>query len=256
MTDTALVQMTLEGNVMLLTINRPERKNALNGEMYAALTDALERADADREVRAVVLTGSGDAFSAGNDLADFEKRDESAVSPAAGFVRALNTCQTPLVAAVNGMAVGIGVTMLAHCDLVYVSESARLRLPFTALGVVPEAGSSMLIPAIVGHRRAAELLLLGDFFSAADAVEMGLANAVCADDQVLAQAMQTATRLAALPAGAISETRRLLKDNFGPQLDERIEDEFRRFGALLQSEDAVEARRAFVEKRAPVFNKS
>ena len=256
MTDTALVQMTRHGNVMLLTLNRADRKNALNSEMYAALTEALTQADADHDVRAVVLTGSGDAFSAGNDLADFEKRDEAAVSPAAGFVRALNTSQTPLVAAVNGLAVGIGVTLLAHCDLVYVGESARLRLPFTALGVVPEAGSSMLIPAIVGHRRATELLLLGEFFSASDAVDMGLANRLCKDAEVLEQALRAATHLAALPASAVRQTRELLKANFGAALNARIEDEFQRFGALLQSDDAKEARLAFREKRAPVFNQS
>ncbi|MDO6462031.1 enoyl-CoA hydratase-related protein [Granulosicoccaceae sp. 1_MG-2023] len=254
MTENALVQMNREGNVMLLTMNRPERKNALNGEMYAALAAAIEQADQDAAVRAIVITGSGDAFSAGNDLADFEKTGEVAVSPGAAFVRTLLHAKTPLLAAVNGMAVGIGVTMLAHCDLVYVAESARLRLPFTALGVVPEAGSSMLLPAIVGHRRAAELLLLGEFFTAPEAVEMGLANAACADDQVLAQTLQAAAKLASLPAGAVSETRRMLKENFGAALEARVEEEFSVFARLLHSDDAAEARAAFREKRLPVFN--
>lgn len=210
MTETLLLSDPQPG-VRLLTINRPDRRNALNRATYAALGDALAAADADGEVRAIVLTGAEGCFTAGNDLADFQ--DTSDTGPSAGltFLRALTSCTKPVLAAVEGFAVGIGTTLLLHCDFAYAGAGATFRLPFAALGLCPEGASSYLLPRIAGSKKAAELLMLGSPFGPDIACDAGLVNAVTAKDGALAVALEKAGLLAALPPESVAATKRLLR---------------------------------------------
>jgi enoyl-CoA hydratase/carnithine racemase len=250
---------TLNG-VATIEIARPEKKNALTMAMYQAMADAIDTAKADAAVRALLITGQPGIFTSGNDLEDFMQRPPGSgsaaeASPVSQFMRALLECDKPVVAAVTGAAIGIGTTMLLHCDLVYVSDEARLAMPFVGLGLVPEFGSSLLLPQRIGQARAAEKLLLGDPFTGADAVEMGLANAVLPAGEVANHARRVAERFNALPPGAVRETKRLLR---GPQSEAvlrtlRAEGEL--FASRLRSPEAREAFLAFFEKRKPDFSK-
>lgn len=243
-----------EAGVLEIRLDRPDKRNALTRPMYAALAGALEGAAADPDVRALLLSGSGDGFCAGNDLADFVSGAPplGEESPSRRFLRAIATQPKPIIAAVQGNAVGIGTTLLLHCDLVVLAENARLSLPFVRLGVVPEAASSLLLPRLVGHQRAAELMLLGEPIDAATAREFGLANRVVplADLQPTAQAL--AARLAAMAPGALGLTKRLLKAN-PAEIAARMDEEGRLFTARLQTAELKEAVAAFFEKRAPRF---
>ena len=241
------------GHVLRLTLARPEKKNALTRAMYTALAEALDGAADDAGVRAVVLAGSGGAFTAGNDLFDFmmdPPKDET--SPVFRFLRALVHFPKPLVAAVEGVAIGIGTTLLLHCDLAYAAPSARFKMPFVDLGLVPEAASSLLVPRLAGGRRASELLLLGDAFGAETAREIGLVNAV-ADDPV-ALATERAEALAAKPPAAVRLSKSLLRAPLRERVDAVIEEEAGLFVSRLQSPEAMEAFTAFMEKRAPDFS--
>ena len=246
---------TLNG-VATIEIARPEKKNALTVEMYQAMADALLDAEADAAVRAVLITGQPGIFTSGNDLDDFMRRPRAGDdSPVFQFMRALIDCNKPVVAAVTGAAIGIGTTMLLHCDFVYVADDARLAMPFTNLGLVPEFASSLVLPQLMGHRRAAEKLLLGDPFSGETAVECGIANAVLPAGEVVAHARRVAERFNALPPGAVSETKRLLR---GPQREAllaTVRSEALVFGKRLASPEAREAMQAFFEKRRPDFSK-
>lgn len=236
---------------MRVCIHRPDKKNALTLPMYAALTTALNEASGDAVIRAVVLTGSGDSFSSGNDVADFLAAPPTGEdSPVFQFLAALRQFEKPLVAAVNGLAVGIGVTMLLHCDLVYARAEAALAMPFVNLGLCPEGGSSLLLPRLIGYPRAAELLLLGEPFSAEQALEWGLINGIGADaDATLELALSKARRLARQPAAAVRMAKRLLKRNETESVRETIALEGRYFIELLNSPEAVAALRAFMERR-------
>ena len=248
------VLTTQAGSVLEVTFNRPEKKNALTAAMYAAVVDAFRRADEDPGIRVVLIGGAGDSFTSGNDITDFQARSGAdAASPAAAFLDALTSLATPLVAAVNGAAVGVGTTMLAHADLVIAARSARFVMPFTSLGLVPEAASSLLFPALVGHQRASALLLLGDPLDAETAHRWGLVNQVVADAELMATARGIAARLAALPAAAVRQTKELMK-NGRPDVAGRIEQEMALFRDRLRSPEAAEAFRAFVEKRKPDFS--
>ena len=246
---------TLNG-VATIEIARPEKKNALTVEMYQAMADALLDAEADAAVRAVLITGQPGIFTSGNDLDDFMRRPRAGDdSPVFQFMRALIDCNKPVVAAVTGAAIGIGTTMLLHCDFVYVADDARLAMPFTNLGLVPEFASSLVLPQLMGHRRAAEKLLLGDPFSGETAVECGIANAVLPAGELVAHARRVAERFNALPPGAVSETKRLLR---GPQREAllaTVRSEALVFGKRLASPEAREAMQAFFEKRRPDFSK-
>jgi len=246
---------TLNG-VATIEIARPEKKNALTVEMYQAMADALLDAEADAAVRAVLITGQPGIFTSGNDLDDFMRRPRAGDdSPVFQFMRALIDCSKPVVAAVTGAAIGIGTTMLLHCDFVYVADDARLAMPFTNLGLVPEFASSLVLPQLMGHRRAAEKLLLGDPFTGETAVECGIANAVLPAGEVVAHARRVAERFNALPPGAVSETKRLLR---GPQREAlltTVRSEALVFGKRLASPEAREAVQAFFEKRRPDFSK-
>ncbi len=245
---------TLNG-VATIEIARPEKKNALTMAMYQAMADALAAAGADTAVRAVLITGQPGVFTSGNDIEDFMQRPpESQDSPVARFMRALLDCDKPVVAAVTGAAVGIGTTMLLHCDLVYVSDEARLAMPFVSLGLVPEFASSVVIPALMGNARAAERLLLGDPFSGADAVDCGIANAVLPASEVVNHARRIAERFNALPPAAVRETKRLLRAPLRPRLADAMAAEGEQFKTRLRSPEAKEAFQAFFQKRKPDFS--
>jgi enoyl-CoA hydratase/carnithine racemase len=253
---TSNISIERDAAVMTIRLDRPEKKNALTLAMYAALADALDEAEGDASVRALLLCGADGNFTAGNDLADFANRPlHFADAPSARFLRALAKFGKPLVAAVDGNAVGIGVTMLLHCDLIYASDRAKLRMPFVDLGLVPEAGSSLLLPRLVGHQRASALLLLGDALDAASAREIGLVNAVLPAAELERHAHAICERLAAKAPGALRQTKALLRDAQHATVLERIEHEGAVFGERLRTPEAREAISAFFEKRAANFSK-
>jgi len=242
--------------VATIEIARPEKKNALTGAMYLALAQAFDAAREDDAVRAVLLTGQPGIFTSGNDIEDFVQRPGNLQeAPSFAFMKALMACDKPVVAAVTGAAIGIGTTLLLHCDFVYVSDEARLALPFVTLGLVPEFASSLIVPQLMGNARAAEKLLLGDPFTAAEAVEYGIANAVLPAAEVVRHARRVAERFNALPPGAVRATKRLLRRHRAETLLETIAAEGDVFGARLQSPEAKEAFSAFFEKRKPDFSR-
>ncbi|MGQ3075860.1 MAG: enoyl-CoA hydratase [Ferrovibrionaceae bacterium] len=243
----------IAGGVMTLTFNRPDKKNALTSEMYAALADGFAAAEADPAVRVILLTGAGGAFTAGNDLQDFLARPpQGDEAPVSRFLRALATTSKPLVAAVQGVAVGVGTTMLLHCDLVYAGESARLSMPFVNLGLVPEAASSLLLPRLAGHQKAAELLMFGEPIDARAAREIGLVADVFDDAVLVAEVRARTAKLAAKAPEALRLTKRLMK---APKatVAEQMAEEGALFRERLHSAEAREAFTAFMEKRAPRF---
>ena len=244
------------GGVLTLTLDRADKKNALTPAMYAALTAALMAADEDREVRVVLLQAEGDAFCAGNDLAEFAAVSAGAAPEeisAAPFIRALGQVRTPLVAAVHGLAVGVGVTLLLHCDLVYVAEDARLTVPFVNLALAPEAASSRLLPARIGHVRAFSMFALGEAIDGRTAAAWGLANAALPAGEVKARARAAAEALAQRPPSSVAATKALMRD--GAAYAAQIEAEFARFADQLRSEEAKEAFAAFFEKRPADFSR-
>ena len=242
--------------VLCIEINRPEKKNALTQAMYQAMADALRAADADPAVRAVLIRGKADLFTSGNDLKDFldnPPRDQD--RPVFQFLHAISHAQKPVVAAVAGAAVGIGTTMLLHCDLVYAAPNARFQLPFVNLGLVPEAASSLLLPALAGYQRAAELLLLGEPFTAERALEIGLVNAIVPEDRLIDTAMAQAKKLAQKPAGALRLAKQLMKQGQLAAVEQQMKLEAVHFAERLGSPEAKEAFSAFLEKRKPDFSK-
>lgn len=243
-----------EAGILQIRIDRPEKKNALNAAMYPVLVAALRSAEADDTVRVVLLTGTDDVFTAGNDIEDFlsgAALDES--SPVGTFLATLAAFQKPLIAAVNGLAIGVGTTLLLHCDLVYAAESARFRLPFVDLGLVPEAASTLLLPRLIGHVRAAEYLLLCEGFDAPTARMLGLVNAVVPDVDLERIAHDMAHRLAAKPPAAVRLTKRLMKGQ-DVSVPIRIAEEMQHFAERLRSPEAQEALTAFREKRPADFS--
>jgi enoyl-CoA hydratase/carnithine racemase len=249
------VLITQAGGVLEVAFNRPAKKNALTGAMYAAVVDAFRHADADATIRAVLLSGTGDTFTSGNDIKDFQTRAATnELTHASPFLDALSSLATPLVAAVNGAAVGVGTTMLAHADLVIAARSARFVMPFTSLGLVPEAASSLLFPRLVGHQRASALLLLGEALDAETARDWGLVYRVVDNDALMGIARAVAARLAALPPEAVRQTKNLIK-NGRQDVPGRIAEELVLFRERLRSPEAAEAFAAFVEKRKPDFSR-
>jgi enoyl-CoA hydratase/carnithine racemase len=242
--------------VAVIEIARPEKKNALTQAMYTAMTEAIVAADADSTIRALLITGQPGIFTSGNDLEDFMQRPPAGEdSPVFQFMKALADCGKPVVAAVTGGAIGIGTTMLLHCDLVYVSDEARLAMPFVGLGLVPEYASSLLVTQRVGHAKATELLLLGEPFNGESAVEMGIANAVLPAAEVVNHARRMAERFNALPPGAVRESKALMRRGQKALVRETIEVEGEIFGKRLRSPEAMEAFQAFFQKRKPDFSK-
>jgi len=250
------IDFQIADGVAHIVINRPEKKNALTAAMYTGLVEAFQQAEAAQSVRVSLIHGTNECFTAGNDLQDFMNSpptDDS--SPTVRFLKTIHAARKPIVAAVAGPAIGIGTTLLLHCDLVYADPNARFQLPFVNLGLCPEAGSSFLLPQIVGHARAAELLLFGEMFSAATALELGLINGVTPEGQVVASATEKAKLLAQRPAASLLLTKELLKKAHFRLVAETIDDELAHFGGRLKSPEAAEAFRAFFERRKPDFSK-
>ena len=256
MTDHVLSDVA--NGVLTLTLNRPEKKNALTRAMYQALGDAIDGAAANKDIRCILIQAEGDMFTAGNDLGDFAaiNRAEPSDGPRPGgnpLLIALARAVTPIVAAVNGRAVGIGTTMLLHCDLVFVAEDAVLTTPFVNLALVPEAASSLTLPGRIGHARAFSMFVLGEAVDAAKAVAWGIANEVCPRAGLRARARAAADAIAARPASAVRLTKSLMRD---PEaLAARMAIEGTHFAAQLKSAEAREAFAAFAEKRAPDFSR-
>ena len=242
--------------VLTIEIARPEKKNALTQAMYTAMATALEAANTDAGVRAVLITGQPGIFTSGNDIEDFMQRPpQGEETPVARFMCALLDCDKPVVAAVTGAAVGIGTTLLLHCDLVYVSDEARLAMPFVSLGLVPEYASSLVLPALIGHVKAAEKLMLGEPFSGSDAVDCGIANAVLPAGEVVNHARRMAERFNTLAPGAVADTKRLMRAPQRARIREVMAAEGALFGQRLRSPEATEAFQAFFQKRKPDFSK-
>lgn len=242
--------------ILTLTFDRLDRKNAITAAMYQTLADALVAAETDPAIRVIVLTGHESVFTAGNDLEDFMKnppKDESA--PVHQFLRAISTASKPLIASVSGAAVGVGTTMLLHCDLVYASETAKLSMPFAQLGLCPEAASSLLLPQLAGYHRAADKLLFGEPFDANEARELGLVNRVLPAGELDAFVRTQARKLTLLPPASLRATKRLMKEGAMPQIAERMSVEGKQFGEMLRAPEAREAFTAFFEKRRPDFSK-
>lgn len=251
-----MVKYKVENRVGRIELARLDKKNALTGEMYGQLADAVAGADADPQVRALLLHGSPECFCAGNDVADFLNRPPLAAgSPSQRFFKAMLDLQKPIVAAVGGPAVGIGTTMLLHCDLVYAADNARFQLPFVPLGIVPEFGSTYLLPMLAGYPRAAELLLLGQPFTAQKAYEAGIISAVLSRENLFSEAEKAVSTLASLPPESLRLTKQLLKKRHGALVREVIAEEIQVFGERLKSAEAKEAMSAFLEKRKPDFSR-
>jgi enoyl-CoA hydratase/carnithine racemase len=245
------------GSILRVQLNRPAQKNAMTSSMYTNLADIFNEADKDDAIRVVLWHGAGNAFCAGNDVMDFLKNPPKPDNfPQGDLMDAFIRFEKPIVAAVQGAAIGGGTTMLTHCDFVYAGESAKFQLPFINLALVPEFGSSFSIPARVGHLRAAELYLLGEPFTAARALEFGLVTRVVPDGDLLATATATAQKLAAKPNGALLASKRLLKQASIDQLKEAIKSESQEFMERVSSADAKEALSAFLEKPPPNFTKN
>ena len=246
---------SVDAGVMTITINRLERKNSITAAMYAAMADALESAQHDSAVRALVIQGHETIFSAGNDIGDFLNEPPSKPdAPVFRFLHGISSFTKPIVAAVCGPAVGIGTTLLLHCDLIYAGDNAAFSLPFVNLGLCPEAASSLLVPQLMGYPRAAEALLLGEPFRAETALEIGLINRIVPPAEANALAQQQARKLAAKPLGALIETKRLMKKGNAAQVSERIAEEAASFGRMLGEPAAREAFAAFMQKRKPDFS--
>jgi len=242
--------------VMTITLNRVEKKNSITGAMYAAMADALAQAEADAAVRAVVIQGHETIFSAGNDIGDFLNAPTATQdSPVFRFLRGISTFPKPVLAAVCGPAVGIGTTMLFHCDLVYAGDNAAFSMPFVNLGLCPEAASSYLAPQLMGYGRAAEALLLGEPFLAEAALEMGLISRIVPPAEAAALAQRQALKLAAKPLSSLIETKRLMKKGQAGIVAERMVEEGAIFGRMLGEPASREAFTAFMEKRKPDFAK-
>jgi enoyl-CoA hydratase/carnithine racemase len=240
------------GNILSIQLNRPAKRNAMTSSMYITMAEFLEDAAKDDQVRVVLWHAAGDSFCAGNDLEDFMKNPPAAgESPQSQLIHALTNFEKPLVAAVQGAAIGGGTTMLAHCDFVYAGESAKFQLPFVNLALVPEFGSSCLLPQRFGYLRAAELILLGQPFGALRAAELGLVTSVVPDQKLLATATETAQTLAEKPAGAVQASKRLMKGTFREQLEQAVKLETQVFAERVRSDEAKEAFRAFFAKRKP-----
>jgi enoyl-CoA hydratase/carnithine racemase len=242
--------------VMTITLNRVDKKNSLTAAMYSTLAQALTQAQADAAVRSVVIQGHETIFSAGNDIGDFLNQAPSTQdAPVFQFMRALMAFPKPLVAAVCGPAVGIGTTLLFHCDLVYAGDNAAFSMPFVNLGLCPELASSLLAPQLMGYPRAAEALLLGEPFMAEAALEMGLINRIVPPSEANALAQQQARKLALKPLTALLETKRLMKKGQASMVAERVAEEGASFGRMLREPAAKEAFSAFMEKRKPDFSR-
>jgi len=257
------IEIKVEDGVQVMRFMRADKKNAFTGHMYNAMSEALDASEKNDAIACHLFIGSGGVFSAGNDINDFMRRAQASPSgdgkgipaPSLEFIRRLPKVTKPMIAAVDGLAIGVGTTMLLHCDLVYASPAASLRTPFLDLGLIQEAGSTILAPERMGYPRAFELVCLGEPFSAERALQAGLVNAIVPADQLEATALRAARRLAAKPRQALMTSRRLLRKNH-TQISAMIDEEAQNYVALMRSPEAREAFTAFLEKRPPDFAKA
>ena len=249
-----MIRSQTADRIARIELARPDKKNALTAEMYAQLTAALDAAGKDPQVRVILLRGSADCFTAGNDISDFLKR-KPGESPVFGLFQVLPSLEKPVVVAVGGPAVGIGTTLLLHCDLIFAAEDARFQLPFVPLGIVPEFGSTLLLPRLAGYQRAAKLLLLGQPFTAREALDAGIVTEIVSKEELLEKAERAASMLATLPPESLKLTKRLMKQAQAPEVQARIAEEGRLFVERLASPEAKEAMSAFLEKRKPDFSR-
>ena len=248
------IEITRTHDVQTIAFTRPEKKNAITAAMYQTMADALVEAQQDPATRAVLIRGSAGIFSAGNDLEDFMKQPPvSEDAPVFQFLRAISSAEKPLVASVAGAAVGIGTTLLLHCDLVYAADAATFSLPFAQLGLCPEAASSLLLQRVAGYQGAAEKLMLGEPFDAKEAQRMGFVNRILPAVEVDAFALQQAQKLAALPASSLRVTKQLMKRAAQHEIQTQMTDEAVHFAKMLLAPEAKEAFKAFFEKRKPDF---
>lgn len=249
----------LSDGVFTIQMNRPEKKNALTQNMYQLIAEAMNTADAEDAAHVLVLRGTSGLFTAGNDISDFRARStgqaDSAPFATAAFFEAVLALRKPLIAAVEGFAIGIGCTMLLHCDLVYAAQSAYFSLPFVNLGLCPEFGSSFVLPKLAGHQRAAELFLLGDRFTPEHAKQVGIVNQIFDDDRFMDEVMVIAKQLAAKSPAALMATKKLMRSASSQAVREAINTDGEMFAKLLTGPEAREAFIAFAEKRAPDFSK-
>ncbi|BBB27501.1 enoyl-CoA hydratase-related protein [Amphritea japonica] len=240
-----------------ILLNRPDKKNALTLSMYEGLTQALKDADANPDVRVILLGSTGDSFCSGNDIGDFigAINSPNAVQAPLQFLQTISSLIKPVVAVVPGVAVGIGVTMLLHCDLVIASDQANFQLPFARLGLVPEGGASLIVPQLVGHRRAFELLVMGESFSAVTAADLGIINRTVEQNRLQEQSLLEAGKLASLAPDAVRQSKAMLRSVSQSQMQEVLLAEVEQFAARLKSEEAMEALQAFMQKREPDFSR-
>jgi enoyl-CoA hydratase/carnithine racemase len=250
------IAISVEDSILRLKFNRPDKKNAITIKMYHAMSDAIAASNADQSIRAILIEGSGGCFTSGNDLKDFQDATpQDGPSAGARFIATVPKAEKPIVAAVNGFAIGIGTTLLLHCDLVYAAKETVFHMPFVNLGLVPEFGSSLIVPSILGQRRAAELLLLGKPFGPETARELGIINSVHEESEVLETAMDAARALAAQPPAALRKSKALMRRGLADAIAAQIKEEDATFAACLDGPEAAEAFQAFMEKRKPDFTK-
>jgi enoyl-CoA hydratase/carnithine racemase len=248
------IKTSLKDGILTIHMDRPDKKNAMTTDMYSSMAKAISDAETDPDTRVIMIKGSKNSFCAGNDLGDFlNNPPTSNNSPVFKFLKTIAEAKLPLVAAVDGVAVGVGVTMLLHCDFVYMTKNSTLSLPFVNLGLVPEAGSSMLLPQLAGHQRASELLMLGEPFSPDVALDIGLVNEICTPDMLEKKALETAKKLREKPRDALIQTKALMRRDF-ETVTKRIDEEGKIFKKCLTSADAKEALTAFKENRKPKFS--
>jgi enoyl-CoA hydratase/carnithine racemase len=247
------IKVSKSNGILTLIMDRADKKNALTDEMYGVLADEIEAAGTDAAIRVVVIRGEGDIFTAGNDIAEFAASKPGSLQNVGRFIKAIAEIEKPLIAAVQGRAVGVGTTMLLHCDYVILADDAKLSTPFVNLGLVPEAASSMLLPARIGHLRAFSMLALGEVVAARDALAWGLATAVVPGAELVAAIEAVAVRIAKQPLGAVKATKRLMRDT--ATITAQMGVEGKEFSARLQSPEAQEAFMAFAQRRAPDFAK-
>lgn len=257
---TSHILVTDKDRIRTITFNRPDKKNALTRSMYSTIADAMESADQDPKIRVIVFKGQAGCFTSGNDMLDFQaaaadpKGMKTSMIPVERFLQALLNTKTPLVSIVDGLAVGVGVTMLLHCDLVYASKQASFQTPFTSLGLVPEAASSQIMPAAMGHQQAAELLLLAKKITAKDALRLGFVTRVYKSGKLNTKAKTEIKALAALPPASVRLAKSLMRSAPEP-LSDRMARESREFSARLSSEEFIEAASAFMARRKPDFSR-
>lgn len=246
----ANIDSRLINQVLVLTIDRQAQKNAINQQMYTELADQIQNADSDPKVKSIVLTGKGEMFTAGNDVNDFLKLDDSEQSTALHFLDAISTNKTPLIAAVNGPAIGIGLTLLLHCDLVFCARAATFTAPFAKLGLVPEAASSLLLPIAVGKAMANDILLAGRKLNSEEALRCGLVSRVYEDDTLFENTLEVAMQITNMLPDAVMKTKRLVDAVWEEKIKNKMQEEFIDFSAQLQSSDFKQSMQMFLNKKS------